>query len=874
LLSPGQLIYYEGFNSGLSDWEIPAVTGTGGSVIQTANWTIGNSGQAPWLWNLYSNDNSSYVYSDSDAPGSGTTVNTKLISKEITLGNPNYPATEPQYTSVSLSFWHFYDYFSGDSGRIQISNAAPYTSWTTLATFANDDYGTPDNFQNVVLNLNAYIGQTVKFRFEYTASWDWGWAIDNFLITGTGTSAVTWSPTAGLYNDAAATIPYTGDGRVTVYAMPSENTTYTAQAQTGGCATQTTVNVVVAPIVAGTVSPTSQIACSSAADLTLAGTTGTVTMWQYATNAAFGAPVTNIPSSASATLTSAQIGTFAGTRYYRAVVSNGGCTAYSNVVSVSFDTKIWNGTAWTPEGAPTSGHAVIFQGNYTQAAGTVLNACSVRVESGNVVFMPNSVLVSQNEVVRAGGTLTFENNASLVQVNNSTNSGYIVYKRNAQPMIQYDYTYWSSPLSPQTLVGLSPNTLSDKYFAYDPIVDDYVQVSANSLMEPGKGYIIRAPQGFNATPQVFEGIFNGGSNNGVPNNGPVSIDIISPSTESFNLIGNPYPSAIDADAFYGANGGLIDGNFYFWTHNTPIDPLNYTQSDYAVWNSTGGSGTAGGGAGNSNVPDGTIAAGQGFFVVGNSVTAGSPLVFDNTMRLIGSNGNFYRPDGTQRMASSAEKHRIWLELTNAQGAYKQMLVGYVEGATNAKDAAFDAPTIDGGNAVNFYSIADGFDLTIQGRSLPFDSADQVPLGFSVTTAGTYSIGIHNFDGLFENQNIYLEDLHLGIIHDLKASNYTFATTAGDFEDRFMLRYDETALGVNQFNDNSVVIYKNTTGIHIHSGVVDIADVKIFDMRGRQITVKANVNERSLTVALDVPQQVLIVQVTAVDGRTVTKKVVY
>jgi hypothetical protein len=46
---------------------------------------------------------------------------------------------------------------------------------------------------------------------------------------------------------------------------------------------------------------------------------------------------------------------------------------------------------------------------------------------------------------------------------------------------------------------------------------------------------------------------------GIPNGIPITIGV----TDSFNLIGNPYPSALDADKFYrkieGARG------LYFWT---------------------------------------------------------------------------------------------------------------------------------------------------------------------------------------------------------------------------------------------------------------------------------------------------------------------
>ncbi len=58
----------------------------------------------------------------------------------------------------------------------------------------------------------------------------------NFVLTREGNSAITWSPTTGLYTDAAGTVPYTGTATATVYARPTTSTNYVARATTfAGC---------------------------------------------------------------------------------------------------------------------------------------------------------------------------------------------------------------------------------------------------------------------------------------------------------------------------------------------------------------------------------------------------------------------------------------------------------------------------------------------------------------------------------------------------------------------------------------------------------------------------------------------------------------
>jgi hypothetical protein len=135
-----------------------------------------------------------------------------------------------------------------------------------------------------------------------------------------------------------------------------------------------------------------------------------------------------------------------------------------------------------------------------------------------------------------------------------------------------------------------------------------------------------------------------------------------------------------------------------------------------------------------------------------------------------------------------ERHRIWLNLTNAGGAFKQLLVGYVTGATNGFDKLYDGTTIDSNPYIDFYSINGGKNLTIQGRALPFVITDEVPLGYKANIAGAFNISIDHVDGIFLTQDIFLKDLTTGGIHNLKNGAYSFTTEIGRFNDRFLLLY--------------------------------------------------------------------------------------
>ncbi|WP_290839089.1 GEVED domain-containing protein [Flavobacterium sp.] len=873
----GLPILSENFNSGAPTWTT-VNTSTGGNTAGPT-WTIhpdGFDATGPsWGTTIFhSNDASSFMFSDSDLQGSGTNTNVELISPAFSLAG---------FTSASLSFWHFYRPWTPSTATVEISTNGggayvqlPGLVYTTVAQ------GTPTNFNQVVFDLGPYLGQTnIKIRFKWVASWGWGWAIDNFLVSGSATSAITWAPTTGLYTNAAATVAYTGGGTNVVYALPSATQTYTASASTPSpvCSTNTTQTVTVTPIVAGTISADQNLCSGTAAAIVLTGQSGTITTWQSSADSAFTTP-TNIAGSAGATtLTPAMIGAVNATTYIRAQITNGTCTTYTNYVTLTVTTATWNGATWT-NGPPTAGKRLVFSGNYASSAD--VQGCSVLVTAGSVTFNPGHSLIVQNGVSVTGGSLTFENNASLVQVNDAAvNTGAITYKRITTPMSTYDYTYWSSPLaSPQTLFGLSPLTRFDKYHEWNVNTNAFVTImNGAAVMTAGKGYIMRAPAGWSAVPTACPLFFNMGP----ANNGVINMAVAPSGLSNLNLLGNPYPSALDANLFLSNPANTeLGGTLYFWTHNAPISSQVYSNSNYASYNLLGGTAAVASGSANTNAPTKNIAAGNGFFA---TIASAGSITYNNGMRLAGFNDNFYRPasadlDFSKTVAPvelELERNRIWLNITNAGGAFSQSLVGYVTNGTYGMDRDFDGAVLGSSNPVYLYSIVETNKLAIQGRALPFDNNDQVPLGYKANNAGEYTITMPDFDGLFlnENQDIYLKDLVLDVTHDLKAGPYTFTTTAGEFQNRFVIVYNNQQLSAPVFNENSVVVYKNNGTIYINTGNMTMEDVKIFDTRGRLILEKKGVQSTETQISnLGAAEQVLIIQVTSVDNVTVSKKIVY
>lgn len=621
---------------------------------------------------------------------------------------------------------------------------------------------------------------------------------------------------------------------------------------------------------------------------TCAVNTGTITITAPATGTGMSYSINGSDySNTTGVFTLVPIGSYNVTaKYPSGCVSNVAIT----LMQSSVITRTWNGS-WDGA-APTIEEKVVFAANYNNAS--VLNenvdieACSCQVNSGaHVAIKTGRYLKLRNElVVDANGSLTFENNASLVQVNNeSVNSGNIIYKRYTKAVKRYDFTYWSSPVEGQTLKNLSPNTLGDKYFSYNPNTGWAVHYNGDKVMYSGEGYIIRAPQTFSITSATID--YNP-QFQGKPNNGLIKKNLTG---NLVYLLGNPYPSAISADAFLTENASKLEGTLYFWTHNSPPSntvagntTYNYTTNDYATYNRTGGVTTHAAVVdsdtndnNNLSVPTGKIAAAQGFFAP-TSATGGE-IVFKNEMRLSGNavmdNSQFFKLGTASKSANVVEKNRLWLNLSNAQGAFKQALIGYITGATNEYEGSFDGVSYDGNLYVDFYSVNQGVNLSIQGRALPFKQKDSVALGYKSAIVGEFKISIDYADGTLASQKVFLEDKLMQVLHNLKEP-YTFTTEKGVFNDRFVLRYqDKTAVIEDDVPVEGVFISNNDKTITINTGDEVIKAIYVYDFSGGLIYSDTSVNTVGAIISdLSVSHPVLIVQVILENGKKAVKKIIY
>ncbi|PIA78773.1 hypothetical protein BFR04_04355 [Gaetbulibacter sp. 4G1] len=586
------------------------------------------------------------------------------------------------------------------------------------------------------------------------------------------------------------------------------------------------------------------------------------------------------------------------------------CTYTCVAVGSCASTVTWNG-AWVG-GTPDLTTEVNIDANYDTSSLGSFSACSLTINNGAILTVSNDRYVEvENDVLVDDGELRVTTQGNFVQNDasgtftvNPPSGTASVNKVTATKQNWLYYTYWSSPVTGETIADAFPNTDGDRRFWFnaanyldehtvgttngipddvDDNNDDWNYALGGAIMDPGVGYAAASGR-FGLYPGTDSANFIGPFNTGDVSTG-ISYDVRN-TLGSWNFIGNPYPSAIDFIAFQQANSTVIDGAAYFWSQSSP--PLNtnpgnqvnnFNQNDYATF--TVGSGGAAGASG--IIPTQYIPSAQGFFIAGLS---NGNATFTNAIRMADgtSNNQFFKNANSKKNASIVD-NKIWVNLTSDNGIFNQVLMAYVDGATSGNDGmSYDAPKVLASESAILYSKIENSDkiFVIQGKA-PSDLNENeiIDLGFktSIDVPTSYTLSIAQLQGNFLNNNpVYLKDNLLDKTHNLSDSDYTFTSEVGEFNNRFKIVFTDKALSTDDINSNGnslTIIELNNNQVNFKTpNGLGIKAVTIYDLLGRQLYNFKGKNNNSETYELSsLKSTIFIAKVELSNGITVTKKAI-
>ena len=535
--------------------------------------------------------------------------------------------------------------------------------------------------------------------------------------------------------------------------------------------------------------------------------------------------------------------------------------------------------------------AVDFMGNSTSATynGADINVasdmaasalttcanCNLNVASG-VALTVDVPTTLKNITVASGGSITNSTNNTLTATTlnlNSDETGTATYLDNGTTTIttanvnQYLTSgrnwYISSPVTAATSNVFSASSGHPLYW-YDEAhgsTAPWPQITdGETSLTVMKGYVANMAT---SGAVIFTGTLNSGSK---------TITVYRTDTQTkagFNLVGNPYASYLDWDQVSTTN--LMTsiwqrtknaGNTYVFDTYNSLGHMGINNSNKNV---------------NNHIPPM-----QAFWVrVNDGFTSGS-LTVNNSMRshkgnqiVLGNTVNdpIFKTTTTKTMEQSV------LRLQVSNGTNTDETVIYSDPNASNNYDGYDSPKMFNNSAslAEIYTLAGNEQLAINGlNTISYDT--EIPLGFSTTSSGTFSIKASQLSSFDAGTQLILkdyQDVNNPVTADLSdGTSYSFTSgVSANNTSRFVviLKAPSVATGVNPASSmDNIWISTNGNKILINGKPDGETSVTIYNSIGQKLFVE---NKNTKTIS-EIPIQSGVYMVTVSNsGKSITRKIV-
>ncbi|WP_347174419.1 choice-of-anchor L domain-containing protein [Polaribacter uvawellassae] len=561
----------------------------------------------------------------------------------------------------------------------------------------------------------------------------------------------------------------------------------------------------------------------------------------------------------------------------------------------------------------TSNHAVL--------AANAQVGC-VWIKAGSKLNVNTGVFLEIADELQLDGELRLVGSAQLIQTHTTTSkvtgNGKLYVDQQGTVTNTYRYNYWTSPVkevgksnfSVKGVMkdGTTPTSVSD--FTYVPpdinfisysgsystlngdhstspitIANYWIYSYVNGLtgtswiqqletgsFNPGNGYILKGP----GAVQNYTFV-------GTPNDGTITTTI---NAGFSSLLGNPYPSALDANEFFSDNSGIVDA-LYFWQHlgDSGSHALAGYQGGYGVRIATMATSPTvpagiNGAGGTILSPGRYIPIGQGFFLEGSDI--GGTVTFNNSQRVYqeeiedgGSDSKFYKGANNNTLPVL----KLGFEYKNAENLelHRQVGISFKNGNTFRHDSGYDSKVYDLDISDAYFKFEDNRqNLTIAGIQELTDDLE-FPLAVKAGISGDFKFMVDSKENI--NRNVYLTDKVTNIKYNLK-NTVTISLTQGVYEDRFYISFSTTALGLDDelLKQNISVFFNNTTKeIQISKKTdITIQSVELYNIIGQKVESWSNFNQNLKEIKLPInaiSNAVYIIKISTTNGK-LTKKIIY
>jgi hypothetical protein len=314
--------------------------------------------------------------------------------------------------------------------------------------------------------------------------------------------------------------------------------------------------------------------------------------------------------------------------------------------------------------------------------------------------------------------------------------------------------------------------------------------------------------------------------------------------DGFNMVGNPYPSAIDLNdaAVTWTN---VDQKAWFY------NPISGNWEDWLK---------AGGGTRTSSIAP----VQQGFFVHCNDATPVPPAQGSGSIGFT----NAVRLHSSETFLKESVADMLTLKVVNAANGYSDLaVVRFSADATAGLDPQLDGEKFTGQAEAPqlYFPIPDSWPLSV--NTLPWAGPNMtIPLCFTMLPETNNLIEVTGIGTFNQGTQLILEDKKLDIFHNLVTDpEYQFASSPEDDPARFVLHFTKSTIGIEEpLAGFRIYAYDGEVYVKNPEGGTAGGTVRIYDLTGR-IVFSASLSDQPVNrFAPGTAEGYYIVRVVGVD----------
>ncbi|MDN3664133.1 T9SS type A sorting domain-containing protein [Algibacter miyuki] len=531
-----------------------------------------------------------------------------------------------------------------------------------------------------------------------------------------------------------------------------------------------------------------------------------------------------------------------------------------------------------------------------------LATAQLSVRNNAAIFIKDEIVFVEDDInlEETASTIYLRDEAQIIQGTGTTgNSGegeLSVYQDGN--VDAYEYNFWCSPTGNHddtlvnnpfgvtllndinTVINSTPADVTpqpnrngsatdlkiDPYWIWKYIGEtDYtgwVHVGNATTIEPGQGFTMKGTQG-SGSNQNYD--FRG-----KPNNGHIEVSV---TNGAYSLVGNPYPSAMDAHAYIWDtnNKTSITGTLYYWEQNPNVNSHNLnaydggyttylitedgttetiTSATFTTFNNDGSENGSTGTTAKLIKPGRHIPIGQGFMVQGASgIPSNSTVNAENSHRIYEKENMttsvFFKSANSKNtepvvnsifttVNSEYKRFRLNVDFNNTYT--RQLVETFNNNATEGFDRGLESRLHERDilSADAYFPIGD---LSYLAEALVYDEDLKIPLTIEVNNDMPVRIRIADVQNFDTDLPIFIHDKTTNLYVNLKSQSFNVNLDAGKYTDRFEVTFKAATLSTELLDVNTINAFQNnktSTLTLTNPSLLNIKSILVYDVTGKQV----------------------------------------